>query len=196
MKLLKKIGLVLLGLIVLLVVVSFLLPGKVHVERSLVMKTNPETAFAQVNNLKNWGKWSPWHQLDPEMKITYAGPEAGAGASYSWISDHDQVGCGKLTIQESQQNQFIRSAMEFDGMGTSYATYTFEPVAEGTKVTWGMDSDSKEMPWTFYVPSKYFNLFMDDLLGKDFEKGLNNLKTVVENMPAAQASSVSAEAGS
>ena len=196
MKLLKKIGLGFLGLIALLVIVSFFLPGKVHVERSLVMKANAETTFQQVNNLKNWGKWSPWHQLDPKMQITYAGPEAGAGASYSWISEHDQVGCGKLTIQESQQNQFIRSAKEFDGMGTSYATNKFESVTDGTKVTWGMDSDTNEMPWAFYVPSKYMNLFMDDMLGKDFEKGLENLKTVVESMPAAQATPVSVEAGS
>ena len=185
MKTLKKIGLGFFGLLVLLVLVAFLLPGKVHVERSLVIKAGAEPVYNQVNTLKNWEKWSPWHQIDPNMKLSYAGPESGNGAMYSWTSNHDQVGNGKLTIEETKPSQFIKTAMDIDGMGTSYATYKFEPVAEGTKVTWGMDSDTDQMPWSFYVPCKYMNLFMDDMIGKDFEKGLNNLKTVVESQPAA-----------
>ena len=187
MKTLKKIGLGFFGLLVLLILVAFLLPGKVHVERSLVIKASAEPVFSQVNTLKNWEKWSPWHQIDPNMKLTYAGPESGQGASYSWLSNHDQVGNGKLTIQEARTNEFIKTAMDFEGMGTSYATYNFETVPEGTKVTWGMDSNTDDMPWKFYVPSKYMNLFMDDMIGKDFEKGLNNLKAVVESQPVAAA---------
>src|SRR5678816_3493177 len=159
MKILKKLGLGFLGVITLLIVVSFMLPGKVHVERSLVMKAKAETTFNQVNNLKNWEKWSPWHQIDPNMKLVYEGPEAGIGAKYSWSSNHEQVGNGTLTIAESNAFQHIKTAMVFEGMGTSYANYTFDPVAEGTKVTWSMDSDCKDMPWQFYVPCKYMNLF-------------------------------------
>ncbi|MFC5270235.1 SRPBCC family protein [Adhaeribacter terreus] len=188
MKLLKKLGLGFLGLIALLIAVSFLLPGKVRVERSLIMKANAETTFEQVNNLKNWEKWSPWHQMDSNMQLTYEGPQAGQGAKYSWISE--ELGNGSLTIAESKSSQNIKTAMDFGDMGTSFAEYKFEPVSEGTKVTWIMDSDSKDMPWQFYVPSKYMNLFMDDMLGKDFEKGLNNLKEVVEKMPAAPAFAV------
>lgn len=187
MKTLKKLGLGFFGLLVLIVLVAFLLPGKMHVERSLVIKAGAEPVYNQVNTLKNWEKWSPWHQIDPNMQLSYAGPVSGPGASYSWTSEHDQVGNGKLTIAETQANQFIKTAMEFDGMGTTYATYTFEPVAEGTKVTWGMDSDCADMPWQFYVPSKYMGLFMDGMIGKDFEKGLNNLKQVVETAPVAAA---------
>ena len=182
MKTLKKLGLGFFGLLVLLVLVAFLLPGKMHVERSLVIKAGAEPLYHQVNTLKNWEKWSPWHQMDSTMKVTYEGPEAGTGAKYSWVGE--QMGEGSLQISESQTNQIIKTNLNFGGMGTSYAQYTFEPVADGTKVTWAMDSDSKDVPWSWYVPSKYMNLFMDDMLGKDFEKGLNNLKTVVESQPA------------
>ena len=190
MKTLTKTGLGFFGLLVLLVLVAFLIPGKVHVERSLVIKADAEPVYSQVNTLKNWEKWSPWHQIDPKMELAYAGPASGTGASYSWTSNHDQVGNGTLTIAETQENQFIKTAMNFGDMGTSFATYKFEPVADGTKVTWAMDSDCADMPWQFYVPSKYMTFFMDDMLGKDFEKGLNNLKSVVESTPAAPAFSV------
>ena len=188
MKTLKKIGLGFFGLLVLIVLVAFLLPGKVHVERSLVIKAGAAPVFNEVNTLKNWEKWSPWHQMDSTMKVTYEGPEAGAGAKYSWIGE--EMGAGSLQISESQPNTAIKTALDFGGMGISYATYKFEPVTDGTKVTWIMDSDTKDAPWAWYVPSKYFGLFMDDMLGKDFEKGLNNLKTVVESQPAAPAYSV------
>jgi effector-binding domain-containing protein len=190
MKLLKKLGLGFLGFITLLIAVSFLLPAKSHVERSLVIKASAEPVFAQVNNLKNWEKWSPWHKLDPKMKLTYEGPESGAGAKYSWTSDMDEVGNGSLTIKESKLNEAIVSEMNFGDMGISYGSYKFEPVDGGTKITWSMDSDCSDMPWKWYVPSKYFNLFMDELCGKDFEKGLNNLKTIVESQPATPAYTV------
>lgn len=191
MKTLKRIGLGFFGLLVLLVLVAFLLPGKMHVERSLVIKAGAEPVFNQVNTLKNWEKWSPWHQMDSTMQVSYQGPAAGTGASYSWVGE--QMGTGSLEIRESKPNQQILTALHFGGMGTSYATYTFEPVAEGTKVTWAMDSDAKDAPWTWYVPSKYFSLFMGDLLGKDFEKGLNSLKQVVESQPATPTVSVATE---
>ena len=179
MKLFKKLGLGFLGFIALLIAVSFLLPGKMRVERSLVMKASAATTFNQVNTLKNWEKWSPWHQMDSTMNVTYEGPEAGSGAKYSWVSE--KMGTGSLTIAESQPNQTIKTALNFGEMGTSYAEYRFETIGDGTKVTWAMESDTKDMPWQWYVPSKYMNLFMKDMLAADFDKGLANLKEVVEN---------------
>jgi effector-binding domain-containing protein len=193
MSLLKKIGLGFLGFIALLIVVGFMLPGKTHVERSLVIKASAEPVFQQVNTLKNWEKWSPWHQIDPKMKLAYEGPEAGVGAKYIWTSNDDQVGNGTLTIKESTPNQFIKTAMDFGEMGTGFANYKFETVADGTKVTWSMDSNCDDMPWQYYLPSKYMCLFMDGLVGKDFEKGLNNLKKVVESQPQVIASAYKVE---
>ena len=30
--------------------------------------------YDQVNTLKNWENWSPWHKIDKGMKLTYSGP--------------------------------------------------------------------------------------------------------------------------
>lgn len=183
MKLLKKLGLGFLGFIVLLVAVSFLLPAESHVERSIVIKAAAQPVFEQVNTLKNWEKWSPWHKMDPNMKLTYQGPVSGNGAKYIWTSDQDEVGNGSLTITESKPGESILTEMNFGEMGTSYGKYTFEAVEGGTKITWAMDSDGKDIPWNYYVPCKYFNLFMDQLCGPDFEKGLASMKTIVESQP-------------
>ena len=53
MRTLKNIGLVLLGIILLLVIISLFLPSKVHVERTAVISGKPEMSFALVNDLHN-----------------------------------------------------------------------------------------------------------------------------------------------
>ncbi len=184
MKALKKIGKWLLILIIILVVVSFFLPSGSHVERSAVIKADPAVVFAQINTLKNWEKWSPWHKIDTAMKLTYAGPESGTGASYSWASENSKVGNGKLTIMNSVPNDSIITQLEFEGMGASSGRYRFTKTDSGTKVTWAMDSKCSSLPWYWRIPAKYMGLFMDKMIGPDFEKGLASLKTLAESTPA------------
>jgi effector-binding domain-containing protein len=182
LKTLKRTGLGLAALITLLICVSFILPGKVHVSRSTVINAPAQSAYDQVNTLKNWEKWSPWHQMDTTMLLVYEGPAAGQGARYAWESA--AMGNGSLAITSVTPNQLIETEMNFGEMGISRTHYSFEPVEEGTKVTWTMDTDGSGVSWKWYVPGKYLNLFMDDMLGKDFEKGLSNLKNYVESLPA------------
>lgn len=176
MKILKRIGIFLLALIVILVVISFFLPAKVHVDRTVVINAQPSVVFMQVNNLHNWNNWMPWNKLDPNMKIEYHGPEEGTGAGYSWTSDNKQVGKGKIAITESIPNQTVITSLDFMENGVASGSFKFEPAEGGTKVTWGMDMDMGMNP-----VGKYFGLFMDQMLGGDFEKGLTDLKKVSES---------------
>jgi effector-binding domain-containing protein len=183
MKILKIIGLSTVGLIFLIVIVSFFLPGTSHVERSIIIQSEASVPFSLVNNLTEWRQWSPWHKLDTGMTIVYSEPSDGEGASYTWKSANDQVGAGKLTIVKSVPDELIETLMEFEGMGTSKGSFKFEQTAEAVKVTWTMDSDGKDIPWAMKIPSKYFCLFADGMVGPYFEKGLNDLKTISETTP-------------
>ena len=80
MKIVKNIGLGLLILIILLVVVAYLLPRHVKVERTAIIKAPAEIIFGQVNVLKNWEQLSPWHKIDPKMKLVYNEIPSGKGA--------------------------------------------------------------------------------------------------------------------
>lgn len=186
MKILKTIGLVLAGLLFLIVIISFFLPGSYHVERSIVIKTDVGIPFTLAKDFREWDKWLPWHKLDTAMAKTYSDNQGSEGSWYSWDSENPQAGKGKVTIIKLTENEYIENEMAFDGMGTSVATFRFEPVEEGTKVTWGLDGNGKGMPWYWQIPSKYFNLMMDGMVGKDFEKGLATMKEVSESMPASE----------
>jgi effector-binding domain-containing protein len=172
MKILKQILLVALTLVILVALVGFFLPRKVRVERSLVIHAPADVLFQEVNTMKSWPRWAPWFHLDPQMEITYFGPESGKGAGYSWKSTHRKVGNGQVMIAASGGDSVLVN-MEFMGHGTAVASYKFNPEGSGTKVSWTMENDMGINPFT-----RYFGLMLDKMVGPDFEKGLHNLDSV------------------
>lgn len=177
MNILKKIGIALLVILALLAIVSLFLPGKLHIERSIVINTPAKTIFGTVNNLRTWANWSYWDRIDPNMNSTFEGPEAGVGAIHRWDSENDSVGHGSITITESVEPEKIGTSLEFDKKWTTPGGWTFNTTPEGVQTTIFMDM---ELPIYTRIPG----LFMDKMLGKDFEKTLNGLKQYTENLPA------------
>ena len=177
MKILKFIGLGLLILIVLLVVIAYLLPRNVKIERTTVIKAAPEIVFGQINILKNWEQWSPWHKIDPKMKLEYNEIPSGKGASYSWKSDDKNVGNGKLTITRIVPYDTIDVEMNFMEQGVSFGGYYLKKVDSTVHLTWWMKADMGNNPI-----GRWMGLFMNRLVGKDFEKGLDSIKNISERM--------------
>lgn len=173
----KKLGLTLLVIIGILAIVSAFLPGKIRVERSVLINAPVKSIFDQVNTLTNWKNWSFWDNIDPNMKSEYEGPVSGTGAIHKWRSKNDSVGTGSLTIVESTEPNTIITALNFEGMGTSNGGWTFDDTGEGVRTTIFMDI---EVPFYGRI---FPGLKMDDWLGKDFDKSLANLKVYVEGLP-------------
>lgn len=177
MKVLKKILIGFGVFILLLVLVSFFLPSKVHVERSREFAVKSEVLFPYFNNYHLWNKWNPWFELDPNMKLSYAGPEAGEGAYYSWDSYVREAGSGSMLITISKPNELVINQLEFKGQGSAMSKASFATTASGgTKLTWSLDSDMGMNPIAKYMGV----FFMDKMIGASYEKGFNNLQTLVE----------------
>jgi hypothetical protein len=173
MKLLLKILGGLAVLVLLLVLAAFALPRQYKIQRSLVMKAKPEAVLAQVADLKAWKNWGAWQERDPQMKLSYSNPATGVGAWSQWESAKE--GNGKMTIT-SQTPTKVVYALEFPDMGMS-STGSMELAADagGTKVIWIDAGDLGMNPM-----SRWFGLFLDGMIGPDFEKGLSNIKKIVE----------------
>lgn len=183
MKILKIIIYVILAIVLLAVVISFFLPAKTEIERSIVINAPAERIFAEVNDLKKWPNWSPWNEMDTSMTMTYADKTAGEGASYSWVGDPNITGTGELSITESRQNEYIETDLDFGQQGTAIAYYTFEDAGEGTKVTWGFETEHGWNPLSRWMGA----VLIAPMLGSTFEDGLENLKTHVESLPSLPA---------
>ena len=175
----KKILIGLAIVILLLVVVIALQPSTYRVERSATMNAPAPAVFAQVNDFHKWNAWSPWAKLDPAMKQTFEGAPAGTGAVYTWAGNSD-VGEGRMTINESRPSDLVKIKLEFlkPFAANSDTTFTFQPEGNQTKVTWTMVGDKNFI-------AKAFGLVMnmDKMIGADFEKGLAQMKSVVEAAP-------------
>jgi len=185
---LKKIAIVSLVLLAVLVVASFFLPRRVHVERSATIGAPPSTVFTLVNSFKRFNEWSPWVEKDPKATYSFSGPRAGVGAKISWVGDPKTVGSGSQEIVESQPHSLVRNRLEFAGEGPSDATMTLQAEGTSTKATWALDTD---LGWN--PVSRYFGLFFDRMIGPDFEKGLVNLKALAEKLPKVDLTGLSAE---
>lgn len=175
MKSLKKVILAVLLIPVLLVIVSLFLPSKYRVERSVTMQAKPDAVFTHLNTLKKWPEWTAWTvEKYPDMKISFAGPEAGVGAIYSW--EGKSTGQGTLKITRSEPNKGIGYDLNFEnGKYVSTGDIALEPAGDSVKVTW---SNEGNLGWN--PISRFFGLFMDKMMGPDFEEGLRNLQKKVE----------------
>jgi effector-binding domain-containing protein len=174
---LKKILVILVAILLVLAIIGMLLPRNTRVERSVSIARPASLIYATVNSFQLFPKWSPWQSLDPNMHQTTEGARDGVGAKLVW-SGNDKVGTGTQVITASTPNESVASDIDFGKMGVAKSTILLAPQGSSTHVTWTLDIDMGAGPI-----GHYFGLMMDRMIGKDYEKGLSRLKTLVEGMP-------------
>jgi hypothetical protein len=175
MKLFKDLVIGFVILLIILGAVSFLLPSKFSIERSINIKANKEAVFEQINNLQNWEKWTFWMNIDTTMELKFFGNEKGEGAGFEWKSDKSEVGSGNLTIITSKPCDSIHAEIEFKHKVKADAYYLFIDSASETKVIFIFKLNLGNNPI-----ARYLGLFMRKRIGKDLENSLVNLKKVIE----------------
>ncbi len=180
MKVARRIVLALVVVPVLVVLGSFLLPSSYRVERSLVINVRPEAVFEQINRLKHWPQWTAWTvEKYPDMKFSFAGPEAGVGAVYSWTGQSS--GNGTLTITAAEPAKSVSYSLDFEnGKHLSTGALAIEPQGDGVLVRWHNAGELGANP-----VNRIFGLLMDRMMGPDFEEGLRKLKQRVETKTGA-----------
>ena len=176
MRIVKRLLIILAILLVVLIAISFLLPRQVKVARSIEIDAPASEVFARVNGLKVGADWSPWLSRDPEVNLMYSGPETGVGSKLEWTSEHPQVGNGKQEIVEVIENEKVVTALDFGSQGTANATFDLVENNGKTTITWDLDTDMGMNPI-----GRYMGLMMDKWVGGDYEKGLANLKDLIES---------------
>jgi len=171
------------GVIVLFLIVVAMRPSEFSVARSAIIAAPPEAVFIHVNDLHKWEEWSPWAKVDLNAKTFYEGPDAGVGAVFGW-SGNNKIGEGKMTITGSRPGEFVQFRLEFlrPMKGTNIAEFTFKPDGNRTVVTWAMTGKMGFM-------GKLVGLFMDceKMCGGQFDKGLADMKSIVESAPKPSA---------
>lgn len=171
----KKILLAIVVLIVVVLLYATTKPDTFSVKRNASIKAAPDKVASLINDFNRWTVWSPWEHLDPAMKKTLSGTAMGVGSIYEW-EGNSKVGQGRMEILESTPTQ-IKIKLDFikPFEGHNITTFSLEQQGEMTNVVWDMSGP------TPYI-SKVMQVFMDmdKMIGKDFEKGLDAMKTQAE----------------
>jgi polyketide cyclase/dehydrase/lipid transport protein len=149
-----------------------------EVKRSIVIDAPAPSIQLLIEDFQQWPKWSPWEDIDPQMKRDYTGPTYGVGSVYAW-SGNRKAGKGRMEITGAEPG---RVALDLDfsaPMKTqNQLAFDLSPQAEATEVTWTMTGTQKGLARLF---GKIYP--MEKLVGKDFEKGLARLKAAAETPP-------------
>ncbi len=199
---LKTILIVAASALALLLIYAATRPDTFRIERSTRIKAPPDKVFALINDMRSFNTWNPFEKKDPALKGSYSGAASGKGAAYAWQSD--KVGVGRMEIIDTAAPSQGNVALPLSGIPSgdgrrmssawgpsnvtmkldfvkpleahNVAEFTLVPEGETTQVTWAMHGPS---PYLAKLMQVFFS--MDKLVGKDFEDGLANLKTLAES---------------
>jgi len=172
--------------IVLAIVVAVVLilaaskPDVFRIERTAVVNAPADRIYPLISDFHQWLNWSPWEGRDPALKRTYSGPERGKGAVYAWDGNKN-VGSGRMEILEASlpSNSPSKVVIKLDFLkpfeAHNTAEFTMLPQGGATSVIWVMHGPA---PFLSKVMQVFMN--MDRMIGRDFEAGLANLKTITE----------------
>jgi Polyketide cyclase / dehydrase and lipid transport len=151
------------------------LPSHVTVSRSVVINAPESVIFPYLNNLHQFEDWSPWKARDPQLAVSYGGPESGQGARVTWSSKKPSIGTGSMEISEAQPSRRIDLVVNFNGLdGTS--SYDVVPSGSGSKVIWTFGYESGTNPL-----KRWKALMLDGFVGAEYRTGLERLRDKVES---------------
>jgi uncharacterized protein YndB with AHSA1/START domain len=151
-------------------------PDSFRLSRSGTIDAPPDRVFALINDLRRFNEWNPFARVDPQNAITYDAITAGVGGAYNWQGE--KSGAGRMQITESVPGQRVTARLDFSKPFEAHNLVDFTVQAQGDKAS--------TVTWTMHGPMPYLNRLMtiffdmDETVGKKFEAGLANLKTLAE----------------
>jgi len=151
-------------------------PNDYQFSRSRVIEAPVPVVFDKVNELKDWPSFSPWIEQDPEANLNFKDTTSGVGAGYSW--NGEILGEGSMSIVDVEKDKNINQQIEFvkPFESQSNINWDFQPVENGTKVTWSMQGEQDFMTKLYTT----FNGSIEKNTAPDFERGLFKLDSITQ----------------
>ncbi|MEO8759902.1 MAG: SRPBCC family protein [Bacteroidia bacterium] len=177
---LKKVLYVIIIIPIIYLILCFIGPKKIQVERSILINASPEIIKPKLTDFKFFKEeWSPLTEKDTAMKTTFTGETGMPGSKFTW-EGNKEVGSGSMELIAINGDSVLQKVIftaPRSGGGDVYLLTT--PSGNATTVSWGMR-------FNVGFVSRGLMLFMnmDKIIGNDYDKGLAKFKEVIEAMPA------------
>ncbi len=178
MKIIKSILLVIVCLVALALVTALFVKKDYSVMREVTINKPRQEIYDYIKLLKNQDNYSVWSKKDPNTKKTYTGTDGTIGFIATWDSEVKDVGAGEQEITKMKDGESLNMQLRFKKPfeATDWAYMVTSSINDNeTKVKWGFNGT---MPYPMNLMLLTMN--MDEMLGKDLEQGLLNLKEILE----------------
>lgn len=152
------------------------MPKDIVVIKKVSINKNQQEVFDYLKVTRNQEKFSVWNMADPRKKVSVLGDDASVGFKYSWDSEKKSVGKGSQEIKKIVPLERIEYEMIFEKPMKNIGYSHFNISSKGpnqTEVEWGFNGPTK-------FPMSWFRGMFQRMLGKDIQKSLDNLKSVLE----------------
>ncbi len=175
MKYLKYPLLLLLGLIILFLAISFLGPKDLNVTESIKIDAPAPVIYGLVNNLQETEQWNAWLKQDSTMVTSYNDVASGVGANSSWTSV--SMGNGTQKIIASDANKRVRTQLNFeDFAGDNFAEFNIGKSGSGHEVSWSFEG----APLPFWMRGFAMLTSMKKGMSDSYNEGLEGIKRIAE----------------
>jgi len=148
---------------------SYALPRHVSIERSTMIDAAPEAVIELAASNTGYQSFNPYKDLDPNLSVEMFGPATGVGSGFAFES---KDGKGQQTVASVDPGR-VTFDLDLGPLGQPTQAISAMRVDGATEVTWTMEVDLGMNP-VFRV----MGLFMDGMIGPNFELGLANIADV------------------
>jgi hypothetical protein len=176
MKILKRIGIVILILILLPFIVAIFIPRSYTVSVSETINQPKQVVYDYVRILNNQKNYSVWVMADPNLNPVITGTDGSVGAIQKWNSKVDDVGEGEQEITSltpDRMDLVLRFKRPF--AGTSKAANIFKSITDNQTILTSEFYSNESYPMN--LPSYIFGRKM---IEKSQIKNLQNIKHILE----------------
>ncbi|WP_339925829.1 SRPBCC family protein [uncultured Cyclobacterium sp.] len=179
MKILKIVLITLLILVSIPFIAGIFIDQEYSVAREVTIDQPKEEVFEYVKLLKNQDNFSSWALKDPKMTKSFKGVDGEVGFVSGWKSEDPNVGIGEQEILAIDDGKRIDYALRFKEPfeASDKAYMAFETINETqTKVIWGFEGKMD-----YPMNTMLLMMDMEEMIGNDFQEGLQKLKLILEN---------------
>ncbi len=174
---LRRLFAILLAIVIIIILVGFMLPRAITIERQQLIDQPREVVFEVLQDFRHFSAWSPWYAANPDAGYRIEGRPSGVGAILTW-SDEGGSGQGRLSIVAMDPPDRIDMRMEL-GESEADSYFLLEPEGLGQRVTWGLRVEFG----TFDLIGRYIGLLLPAMIGRSYSEGLERLDDYLGRTP-------------
>lgn len=155
-------------------------PDSFAIARTRRIAARPEALWPLIADLRRMNTWNPYALRATGGDASYSEPSGGKGAWHAFADKKSGTGRIEIVDLAEPRKVELRLVMTKPMTVDNRVTFTLEPQATGTDVTWAMHG-----PQTLF--GKCFGMLVDceRMMTRDFDEGLVNLQAIAERKAAA-----------